>query len=126
MGTLLLVCATLFVFIGTFFSVVAVVGYIRLPDIYTRLHATGKVGIFGVVFLLMVSMLHVPDAWGQACVLILFLVFAGAPTAHAIGLAANRIGLPRRNAVRDDLAKNDNKHFAKLAAGGGNTSGGVE
>ena len=36
--------AGLAVLIGTFFSVTGVLGYYRLPDVYTRLHATGKVG----------------------------------------------------------------------------------
>ena len=35
--------------IGTIFSILGVVGMIRMPDVYTRWHATGKVGVFGVV-----------------------------------------------------------------------------
>ncbi len=43
--------ALIAVIAGTFFSLVGVLGLVRLPDVYTRLHATGKVGVFGVVFL---------------------------------------------------------------------------
>ena len=89
---------------GTFFSVVGVVGYIRLPDVYTRLHTTGKISVFGVVLLLVATAFWVPQGWARALVLIFFLLAAGPPTAHAMASAAYRIGLPRINAARDDLA----------------------
>jgi len=92
------------VIMGTFFSVVGVVGYIRLPDVYTRLHTTGKISVFGIVLLLVAACFWVPQGWARALVLIFFLLAAGPPTAHAMGSAAYRIGLPRINAVRDDLA----------------------
>lgn len=84
-------------------------GDIRLPDVYTRLHATGMVSIFGVVLLLVASAAWTPVSWGHALVLILFLLAAGPPTAHAIASAAHRIGLPRKGALRDDLAGDGNK-----------------
>ena len=97
---------------GTFFSVVGVLGYIRLPDVYTRLHAAGMVSIFGVVLLLVAAVVMAPANWGHALVLILFLLVAGPPTAHAIASAAHRIGLPRKGALRDDLA-DDHKNNKK-------------
>ncbi len=92
------------VVVGTFFSVVGVLGYFRLPDIYTRLHATGMVSAMGVVLLLAAAALLTPVGWGRALVLIVFLLVVGPPTSHAIASAAHRIGLPRENAWRDDLA----------------------
>ncbi len=44
--------AILAILVGTFFSLVGLLGMVRLPDAYTRLHATGKVGIYGAVLLL--------------------------------------------------------------------------
>ncbi len=93
------------VIIGTFFSVVGVVGYIRLPDVYTRLHTTGKISVFGVALLLVAAAFWVPQGWARALVLIFFLLAAGPPTAHAMGSATYRLGLPRIKAVRDDLAE---------------------
>ena len=52
MTTILQVVALVAIILGTFFSVVGIVGMVRLPDVYARLHATGKVGVFGVVLLL--------------------------------------------------------------------------
>lgn len=104
METVLNSIALVTVVTGTFFSVVGVMGYIRLPDVYTRLHATGMVSIFGVVLLLIAAVAHTPVNWGHGLVLILFLLAAGPPTGHAIASAAHRIGLPRRRPIRDDLA----------------------
>jgi multicomponent Na+:H+ antiporter subunit G len=53
MEIVLQVIAILAVVAGTAFSVLGVLGYVRLPDVYTRLHAVGKVGVFGAVLLLL-------------------------------------------------------------------------
>ena len=98
------------VVIGTFFSLVGVLGYFRLPDVYTRLHTTGKVGVFGVVFLLVAAAVKENATWGYALVLIFFLLAAGPATAHAMASAAHRIGLKRRHAFRDDLADLEKDH----------------
>jgi multicomponent Na+:H+ antiporter subunit G len=103
------IIAILAVAIGTCFSVVGVLGYFRLPDVYTRLHAAGMVSIFGVVLLLVTAAFRTPVSWGHALVLILFLLVAGPPTSHAIASAAHRIGLPRKGALRDDLADQADK-----------------
>jgi multicomponent Na+:H+ antiporter subunit G len=103
MDTILQVIAIPAVLTGTFFSVVGVLGFMRLPDVYTRLHATGKVGVFGVVFLLIAAIFWAPFAWGRGLILILLLIIIGPVTAHALASAANRIGLPRKGSIRDDL-----------------------
>lgn len=38
---------------GTFFMVVSAVGLLRLPDVYSRMHAAGKAGALGVVLLIL-------------------------------------------------------------------------
>ena len=107
METGLYLIATAGVVAATFFSVVGVVGYFRLPDVYTRIHAAGMVSIFGVVLLLAAAALKTPVSWSQALVLIFFLLAAGPPVGHSIGSAAHRIGLPRHQPTRDDLAGNE-------------------
>jgi multicomponent Na+:H+ antiporter subunit G len=98
----------LLVVAGSFFSIVAVMGFIRLPDVYTRLHSTGKVSVFGAVLLLAAAAIWSPVTWGHALVLIFLIIAVGPATAHAIGSAAYRIGLPRKGAQRDDLERNIN------------------
>ena len=108
MEAIFLIIAIAAVLVGTFFSVVGVIGYIRLPVVYTRLHTTGKIAVFGIVLLLVATAAWIPSGWPRALVLIFFLLAAGPPTAHAMGSAAYRIGLPRINAFRDDLASHAN------------------
>jgi multicomponent Na+:H+ antiporter subunit G len=106
MDSILQFIAIIAVIIGTFFSVVGILGLIRLPDVYSRLQATGKVAVFGVVLLLVATAAWTPLSWGRAFLLILLLVIAGPVTSHAIGSAAYRIGIPMKRSIRDDLAKN--------------------
>ncbi|MCA9952411.1 MAG: monovalent cation/H(+) antiporter subunit G [Anaerolineales bacterium] len=103
METILQFIAIIAVLIGTFFSVVGVVGLVRMPDVYTRLHATGKVGVFGVVLLLAAAVAWTPLGWGRGLLLIVLLMIAGPVTAHAISSAAYRIGIPMKEPVRNDL-----------------------
>lgn len=104
MTTILQLIALIAVIAGTFFSIVGVLGLIRLPDVYTRLHATGKVGVFGVVFLLVAAAIWTPLGWGKALLLIVLLMISGPVVAQAISSAAYRIGVPMKDAVRDDLS----------------------
>jgi len=96
--------AILAVLTGTAFSLLGVLGFIRLPDVYTRLHATGKVSVFGVVLLLLATVALTPLDFGKGLVLIVLLVIGGPVTSHAIGSAAHRIGIPMKRAIRDDLS----------------------
>jgi multicomponent Na+:H+ antiporter subunit G len=76
---------------------------IRLPDVYTRLHATGKVGLFGVVLLLIGDVIFTPLGLSKGLVLIVLLMIGGPATSHALASAAYRSGIPMKQAIRDDL-----------------------
>lgn len=93
------------VLIGTFFSCVGVLGYFRLPDVYTKLHASGKVGVFGVVLLLIAATIWTPLSFGRGLILILLLLVTGPVTSHAISSAAYRLRIPMRQSIKDDLAE---------------------
>lgn len=94
----------LVVLIGTIFSFLGILGMIRMPDVYTRLHATGKVGVFGVVFLLLAAALWTPVSFGKALILIFFILLTGPITSHALVSTAYRLGLPMQAGTRNDLA----------------------
>jgi len=104
METVLQALAVVAVVAGTTFSMLGVLGYVRMPDVYTRLHAVGKVGIFGTVLLLLGAVAWTPLGLGKGLVLIALLLLAGPVTAHALASAAYRIGIPQAHALRDDLA----------------------
>ncbi len=99
------VLAILAVLAGTAFSVLGVLGYLRLPDVYARLHAVGKVGIFGTVLLLLGAVAWTPLGLGKGLVLVALLLLAGPVTAHALASAAYRVAIPLSSAHCDDLAQ---------------------
>jgi multicomponent Na+:H+ antiporter subunit G len=105
MDTIPQLIAIIAVVVGTAFSALGVLGFIRLPDVYTRLHATGKVGVFGVVLLLVAAVAWTPLGWSKGLALIIFLLLAGPVTSHALSSTAYRIGIPFATRVRDDLAE---------------------
>lgn len=117
MNLVLELFAIVVVVIGTIFSVVGVLGFMRLPDVYTRLHATGKVSIFGVVLLLLATVALTPLGFAKGLVLIVLLILGGPATSHALGSAAHRLGIPLRQALRDDLQalENTNEVITKEA-----------
>jgi multicomponent Na+:H+ antiporter subunit G len=103
METVLQIVAVCFMVVGTLFSIIGIIGYIRLPDVYTRLHATGKVSVFGIVFLLIAAIILTPLSLWKGLLLIFFVVLASPSVAHSIASASYRIGLPLVNPARDDL-----------------------
>ncbi len=54
------ILAVIFLFGGLFFLSVGVVGLIRLPDVYNRLHALGKCDTMGTGLIIVGMMLLVP------------------------------------------------------------------
>jgi multicomponent Na+:H+ antiporter subunit G len=80
---------------GVFFSLVAVVGIVRLPDLYTRAHATSKSDTLGTVLSLAgVALLLGGDLSVVKTVFLLLFMFLTNPTAaHAITRAAYDQGI---------------------------------
>lgn len=77
-----------FLFFGLFFFVVGAVGIIRLPDAFSRLHASGKVGTVGLFGVLIGAAFLLPGAALKALFLGIFMLFAGPLVSHAIGTAS--------------------------------------
>ncbi len=81
---------------GSFFILTAVIGVLRLPDFFTRLHAIGKCETAGLALSLLGLAVLSRDP-EVAVKLILVLIFVGLanPTAtHALARAARRSGVP--------------------------------
>ena len=76
--------ATVFVFVGTFFGLVATVGIIRLPDLYSRLHAASKSDTLGSVL----SLAGLTTESMKLVFLLVFLFVTSPTAAHAIARAA--------------------------------------
>ncbi|MDI6694362.1 MAG: monovalent cation/H(+) antiporter subunit G [Anaerolineales bacterium] len=91
--------------LGTVFSMLGILGLLRLPDVYARLHATGKVSGLGAVFLLAAAIFLTPLSAGKGLVLIGLLLLTTPAVSHAIASAAYRIGIPIKAGQRDELRK---------------------
>lgn len=105
MQALLQIIGLLALLLGTLFSILGILGMIRFPDVYTRLHATGKVSVFGAVLLLIAGIALTPLSLGKGLVLIGLLLLSAPAVTHAIASAAYRTGIPMKSASQDDLRK---------------------
>lgn len=103
MESILIFIAILAVCIGTFFSLTGVLGYIRFPDVYTRLHASAKVSVFGAVFLMVAAISWTPLSLGKGLILISLLLISGPVISHALSSAAYRVKIPLEQTTRNDL-----------------------
>lgn len=74
---------------GTLFMLVAAIGLLRLPDLYTRMHAVTKAGTLGVGLLLVSAAVAFGDlsVTGRALAALLFVFLTAPVSAHMIGRA---------------------------------------
>ena len=90
------IVATIFILAGLFFFFVGVVGILRFPDFYTRMHAAGKCDslaaelvIVGVALYAMQDFNLANTLVGLKILLIAVFIFIASPTAtHALTKAA--------------------------------------
>lgn len=85
---------------GLFFCAVGVLGVMRMPDIYTRLHASGKVATLGLFGLLLGSAILMPAITLKALALGLFILVTSPVTTHAIAASEYR-----RKEIVDELVE---------------------
>ena len=80
--------------IGAFFMLVASLGLVRLPDVYTRMHAATKATTFGMGGILITTSLAFQDAevTTQSVLALVFLFLTAPVSAHLISRAAYKNG----------------------------------
>jgi multicomponent Na+:H+ antiporter subunit G len=83
------ILAGLFLVGGTTFMMVAAIGLLRLPDLYTRMHAITKAGTLGVGLTLISAAIAFGDlsVTTRALVALLFVLLTAPVSAHMIGRA---------------------------------------
>lgn len=83
---------------GGFFTVVGAVGLLRMPDIYTRLHAGGVLDPFGVCLILAGLMVQAGPTLVTVKLLfiVLMLLFTSPVSCHALARAALHHGIRPR------------------------------
>jgi len=117
-----------FLGIGIFFNLLAGVGLLRFPDVYTRLHAGTKCTTFGSIFIIgSVILIGLKWWWDNdtnGSVLAIHSIFAliailltNPVGAHAIARAAHRSGVKPAMAVVDHLDESKPKKTVKKTKG---------
>jgi monovalent cation/proton antiporter MnhG/PhaG subunit len=93
--------------LGLAFSLIGVLGSIRLPDVFLRLHAASKVSSLGMFGLLLGSALLLPDTAPKALALGVFVLVSAPIASHAIARAAYRDGCILVGLEQNDLGTGD-------------------
>lgn len=73
--------------LGAVFSVLAAVGILRMPDLFTRMHAASKAGTLGACCTVLAAAVYFcqTDIAVRAVLTVLFLVLTAPIAAHVIG-----------------------------------------
>jgi len=106
--------------IGVFFNLLAGVGLLRFPDVYTRLHAGTKCTTFGSIFIIGSVVILGLQTWYQgnvngsvlaihSLIALIAILITNPAGAHAIARAAHKSGVMPVNAVVDDLKQAKSK-----------------
>ncbi|MGN7387379.1 monovalent cation/H(+) antiporter subunit G [Sporosarcina sp. SAFN-015] len=94
--------------VGVIFTIVAMIGILRLPDVYTRAHAASKSATLGVLSILLGVFFHFWLKEGHFSISLLlgiaFLFITSPIGGHLMGRAAYMSGVkPTELTVGDDL-----------------------
>ncbi len=98
------ILGVIFLCFGLFFCVMGVIGNIRLPDVFTRLHATSKVSSMGILGVMVASALLLPETAPKAIALGVLVLFSAPVASQAIARSAYRDGCAMVGLQQDDLA----------------------
>lgn len=89
------ICAIVLIIGGLFFFFTSTIGLLRFPDLYSRMHATGKGDTLAVLLIVSGAICHHGVNLNSAkLLLIAIFIFIANPTGtHAIARAAYRCGI---------------------------------
>ncbi|WP_011580213.1 MULTISPECIES: monovalent cation/H(+) antiporter subunit G [Chelativorans] len=100
-----LVVGTL-ILIGAFFALAASIGLLRLPDLYTRMHAASKAGTLGSGVMLIALAVYAQDhaIVTRALAAVAFLLLTAPISAHLLAKAAYAAGYRLwADSIHDDM-----------------------
>lgn len=102
---ILSLCVGVSAILGAFFMALAGIGILRMPDLFTRMHASTKGASLGVALVLLAAALYFRDlSLGTKALLTIIFIFLTAPVAaHMLGRAAYAKKVPLwEGSVRDE------------------------
>ncbi len=100
-----LISAALLV-IGSIFALIASIGLLRLPDLYTRMHAASKAGTMGSCLMLIALAIHSSDVGtvSRALAGVVFFLLTAPVSTHLLAKAAYSVGYRlHSSSVRDEM-----------------------
>ncbi|WP_025771745.1 monovalent cation/H(+) antiporter subunit G [Thioalkalivibrio sp. HK1] len=84
--------ASLCLLTGTIFLIIGAIGLVRLPDFFTRIHATGVIDTLGTGLVLIGLMLIVgwtqPLIWIKLVLIMAFMLITGPTATHSLARTA--------------------------------------
>lgn len=109
--------STFLIFAGVFFFTVGVVGLLRFPDVYSRLHATTKCDTLGAGLILFgLALQGSPVVAFKLIIIIVLLCITNPTAAHVIARAAHNSGIApvkgsfELNFLPQDKRRNSDDH----------------
>lgn len=86
--------AGVLIVLGAGFTLVAAIGLIRLPDVYSRMHAASKAGTLGSGAMMIAMAIHAEDAGvaSRALAGFVFFLLTAPISAHLLAKAAYAVG----------------------------------
>lgn len=93
-ATILTAISGIFLLFGALVALVSAIGLLRLPDIFTRMHAASKAGIAGSGIILIGVALHAQDisVWIKCLAALMFFMLTAPVSAHLLARAALSAG----------------------------------
>ena len=87
--------AAILILIGSIFALTASIGLIRLPDLYTRMHAASKAGTLGSCVMLIALAVYTDDLASTTRALggVAFFLLTAPVSTHLLAKAAHASGL---------------------------------
>ncbi|MCD6207207.1 MAG: monovalent cation/H(+) antiporter subunit G [Methanosarcinales archaeon] len=115
--------------VGVFFMLAGTIGFVRFPDFYSRMHATGKCDTLGEGLMLVALIVYGGATFVSVKILFLitFILLANPTSTHAIAKAAYDVGLePWRSFDSEEVAwlNTDNTGNTGNASNTGNSGEG--
>ena len=94
-----------FMLAGAFFTIVGVIGILRLPDVFSRMHGAGMVDTLGLNMIL-IGLMFQADEWivvAKLFLILLFIFFTSPTTTFALARAAIHGGV-NPGPTKDELS----------------------
>lgn len=91
MPTLVELVTSIFLLLGSTLMVSTGIGLVRFPDTFCRMHASGKAGTLGVVFIVLAATVYFygtsQDVWMRGLLAIIFQFFTTPASTHLLAQA---------------------------------------